>query len=133
MRLDLAAFRELEAFAQLGTELDKATQQQLDRGYRMVELLKQKQYEPMAAIDQAMSIYAGNEGFLDDVPIKEVPRFEAEFLRFMREQKADVRNLLDRDKKMSDEVVKGLKAALNEFKTRFRPAQATKSLAAAVA
>ncbi len=72
LRLDLAAFRELEAFAQLGTELDKATQSQLDRGYRMVELLKQPQYQPMDVVDQVMSIYAGSEGFLDAVPIKEV-------------------------------------------------------------
>ena len=69
LRLDLAAFRELEAFAQLGTELDKATQRQLDRGYRMVELLKQPQYQPMHVIDQVMIIYAGTEGFLDDVPV----------------------------------------------------------------
>ena len=68
LRLDLAAFRELEAFAQLGTELDKATQMQLDRGYRMVELLKQPQYQPMQAIDQVMSIFAGAEGFFDDIP-----------------------------------------------------------------
>ncbi len=68
LRLDLAAFRELEAFAQLGTELDKATQKQLDRGYRMVELLKQPQYRPMNVIDQVLSIYAGTQGHLDDVP-----------------------------------------------------------------
>ena len=73
LRLDLAAFRELEAFAQLGTELDKATQMQLDRGNRMVELLKQPQYQPMQAIDQVMSIFAGSEGFLDDIPVREVP------------------------------------------------------------
>ena len=69
LRLDLAAFRELEAFAQLGTELDKATQRQLDRGYRMVELLKQPQYKPMHVVDQVMIIYAGTKGFLDDVPV----------------------------------------------------------------
>src|SRR6202008_2595830 len=74
LRLDLAAYRELEAFAQLGTELDKATQLQLDRGYRMVELLKQPQYQPMDVVDQVMSIYAGSEGYLDDVPVKEVSR-----------------------------------------------------------
>ena len=74
LRLDLAAFRELEAFAQLGTELDKATQLQLDRGYRMVELLKQPQYQPLHEVDQAMSIYAGGEGYLDEVPVKEVGR-----------------------------------------------------------
>ena len=94
LRLDLAAFRELEAFAQLGTELDKATQLQLDRGYRMVELLKQPQYQPMDVVDQVMSIYAGTEGYLDDVPVKEVSRWEAEFLRFMREQKPEVRDRL---------------------------------------
>jgi F-type H+-transporting ATPase subunit alpha len=122
LRLDLAAFRELEAFAQLGTELDKATQLQLDRGYRMVEILKQPQYQPMSATDQVMSIYAGTEGYLDDVPVKEVSRWEAEFLRFMREEKSQVRDLLDREKKMSDAVVSGLKAALTEFKARYRPA-----------
>ena len=72
LRLDLAAFRELEAFAQLGTELDKATQSQLDRGYRMVEILKQPQFKPMNVIDQVMIIYAGTKGYLDKVPAKEV-------------------------------------------------------------
>ena len=91
LRLDLAAFRELEAFAQLGTELDKATQQQLDRGYRMVELLKQPQYQPMDVVDQVMSIYAGSEGYLDAVPIKEVSRWEEQFLTFIRERKPEVR------------------------------------------
>jgi hypothetical protein len=67
LRLDLAAFRELEAFAQLGTELDKATQAQLDRGLRMVELLKQPQYDPYETVDQVLSIFAGTKGFLDDV------------------------------------------------------------------
>jgi F-type H+-transporting ATPase subunit alpha len=122
LRLDLAAFRELEAFAQLGTELDKATQLQLDRGYRMVELLKQPQYQPMNVIDQVMSIYAGSEGFLDDVPVREVQRFEREFLRFMREEKKEVRDLLAREKKLTDQVISGLKASLNEFKARWRPA-----------
>jgi F-type H+-transporting ATPase subunit alpha len=124
LRLDLAAFRELEAFAQLGTELDKATQLQLDRGYRMVELLKQPQYQPMSATDQVMSLYAGTEGYLDDVPVKEVPRFEAEFLRFMREEKSEVRNLIETGKKMTDEVANGLKAAVLEFKGRFRSSKA---------
>jgi F-type H+-transporting ATPase subunit alpha len=124
LRLDLAAFRELEAFAQLGTELDKATQLQLDRGYRMVELLKQPQFQPMHVVDQVMSIYAGSEGYLDDVPIKEVSRWEAAFLRYMHDQKGDIVALLERDKKMSDAVVTGLKAALAEFKEQYRPASA---------
>ena len=80
LRLDLAAFRELEAFAQLGTELDPATQKQLDRGYRMVELLKQPQYQPMEVVDQIMSIYAGTKGYLDHVDVNEVPKWEKDFL-----------------------------------------------------
>jgi F-type H+-transporting ATPase subunit alpha len=118
LRLDLAAFRELEAFAQLGTELDKATQKQLDRGYRMVELLKQPQYQPMAAVDQVMSLFAGIEGYLDDVPIKAVPRFESTFLTFIRERKPSIRAAIERDKKMTDQIDGELRAALTEFKTQ---------------
>lgn len=121
LRLDLASFRELEAFAQLGTELDKATQLQLDRGYRMVELLKQPQYQPMAVTDQVMSIYAGSEGYLDDVPVKEVSRWEREFLTFMRERKSAVRGALEREKKLTDKILADLKAALTEFKAQYRP------------
>src|ERR1700748_2106232 len=94
LRLDLAAFRELEAFAQLGTELDKATQQQLDRGYRMVELLKQPQFQPMDAIDQVMVIFAGTRGYLDKVERRKVLEWQDQFLKFMREQRAEVRNAL---------------------------------------
>ena len=129
LRLDLAAFRELEAFAQLGTELDKATQQQLDRGYRMVELLKQPQYHPMDVVDQVMSIYAGSEGYLDDVPRKDVSRFETEFLQFVRDQKPKVREALVRDKKLTDPIVADLKAALTDFKARFRPTTVSASSA----
>ncbi|WP_435016038.1 F0F1 ATP synthase subunit alpha [Tundrisphaera sp. TA3] len=126
LRLDLAAFRELEAFAQLGTELDKATQLQLDRGYRMVELLKQPQYRPLDVIDEVLSIYAGSEGYLDNVPVKEVSRWEEQFLAFMRERKKDVRDLLVKERKLSDAVVSGLKAALGEFQSQYRsPAPAT--------
>ena len=102
LRLDLAAFRELEAFAQLGTELDKATQKQLDRGYRMVELLKQPQYKPMNVIDQVMSIYAGTQGHLDDVPRTDVSRWETAFLTFIKERKPELRAALEREQKMTD-------------------------------
>jgi F-type H+-transporting ATPase subunit alpha len=125
LRLDLASFRELEAFAQIGTELDKATQQQLDRGYRMVELLKQPQYRPMHVVDQVMSIFAGAEGYLDDVPLSQVQNFEREFLQFVSTEKKEVRDRLLRDQKLNDEVVSGLRAALEEFKTRFRTAHPT--------
>jgi F-type H+-transporting ATPase subunit alpha len=124
LRLDLAAFRELEAFAQLGTELDKATQLQLDRGYRMVELLKQPQYQPMPVVDQVMSVFAGTEGYLDDVPRRDVSRWETEFLRFMREHKADLRDRLAREQKMTDEIAAALRAAISDFKAQYHPAAA---------
>ncbi|MCH2149645.1 MAG: hypothetical protein MK095_09450 [Phycisphaerales bacterium] len=84
LRLDLAAFRELEAFAQLGTELDKASQQQLDRGARMVELLKQGQYSPFDVIDQCISIFAASKGILDDLPLTKVHAFETDMLDHFR-------------------------------------------------
>jgi len=118
LRLDLAAFRELEAFAQLGTELDKATQKQLDRGYRMVELLKQPQYRPMSAIDQVMSIYAGTQGHLDDVPRRDVSRWETSFLDFIRERKPELRAALEREKKMTEKIESELTSAIAEFKAK---------------
>jgi F-type H+-transporting ATPase subunit alpha len=120
LRLDLAAFRELEAFAQLGTELDKATQSQLDRGYRMVELLKQPMYKPLHVIDQVMVIYAGTRGFLDKVPVKQVAAWEEQFLRFMREQRSDVRTALMKERKMTGPIEEQLKAALQTFQTQFK-------------
>jgi F-type H+-transporting ATPase subunit alpha len=100
LRLDLAAFRELEAFAQLGTELDKATQSQLDRGYRMVEVLKQPQFQPMDVIDQILIIYAGSKGFLDKVPLKQVAAWEKQFLHYMHEQRSDVVNAIVKERKL---------------------------------
>jgi F-type H+-transporting ATPase subunit alpha len=120
LRLDLAAFRELEAFAQLGTELDKATQSQLDRGYRMIEILKQPQYRPMHVVDQVLIIYAGAKGYLDKVPRNQVAAWEEQFLRFMREQKPDVRNKLMRDRKLSPELEAGLKDALETFQRQYK-------------
>ena len=118
LRLDLAAFRELEAFAQLGTELDKATQAQLDRGYRMVELLKQPQYEPMSVADQVISIFAGARGYFDAVPVERVAEVEKQLLAFMREEKAEVRDKLIETNELTDEVNEMLTAALEEFKER---------------
>ncbi|MBU0637256.1 MAG: F0F1 ATP synthase subunit alpha [Planctomycetes bacterium] len=120
LRLDLASFRELEAFAQLGTELDVATQRQLDRGRRMVELLKQPQYVPMDIIDQILSIHAGVRGFLDDLPLAKVAVFERGLLKFYREQKPEVREELERTRKMTDELDQKLRAAAQEFKRQFK-------------
>jgi len=121
LRLDLAAFRELEAFAQLGTDLDKATQAQLDRGYRMVEILKQGQFKPLHFADQVMAIYAGAKGYLDKVPRNQVSAWEGQFLRFMREQQPEVRNQLIKDRKLSPELEGKLKAALDAFVPQFKP------------
>jgi F-type H+/Na+-transporting ATPase subunit alpha len=120
LRLDLAAFRELEAFAQLGTELDKATQSQLDRGYRMVELLKQPQYRPLNVVDQVMVIYAGTKGYLDKVPRKQVAAWEEQFLRYIKEQKTDIRNALLKTKKLSADLEKQLIAAITSFQNQFK-------------
>jgi F-type H+-transporting ATPase subunit alpha len=120
LRLDLAAFREQEAFAQLGTELDKATQAQLDRGYRMVEILKQPQFKPMHVVDQVMSIFAGTKGFLDKVPIKQVAAWEEQFLRYMREQRSDIRTALIKERKFTPDLEKQLSAAIGAFGPQFK-------------
>ncbi|HSQ55409.1 MAG TPA: F0F1 ATP synthase subunit alpha [Gemmata sp.] len=120
LKLALAQFRELEAFAQLGTELDPVTQRQLDRGYRMVEILKQPQYKPMNVADQIMIIYAGNAGALDKVERNKVRIWEDQFLKFMKEQKPEVRALLLKEKAMTDEIVKQLDASIAEFQPQFK-------------
>lgn len=118
LRLDLAAFRELEAFAQLGTELDKATQAQLDRGMRMVELLKQKQFQPMDVIDQVISIFAGTRGFLDDIKPAQVPAFEKELLQYFNEGPGkSVRDELAQLKSIDSALEGKLKDAINAFKS----------------
>ena len=125
LRLDLAAYRELEAFAQLGTELDAATQAQLDRGQRMVELLKQPQYEPYHVVDQIISIFAGTRGFLDDQPINSVGRFERELLEHVRTQHGDVRQELIDKGELTDEVEAKLNEILESFKKQFARAGQT--------
>jgi F-type H+-transporting ATPase subunit alpha len=121
LRLDLAAFRALEAFAQLGTELDKATQAELDRGYRMVEILKQKQFKPMNVTDQVMILFAGTRGYLDKIPRNQVAAWEEQFLQYMREQKTEVRNTLRKERKLSPALEEQLKAAIDSFQHQFKP------------
>jgi F-type H+-transporting ATPase subunit alpha len=116
LRLDLASFRELEAFAQLGTDLDAATQQRLDRGYRMIELLKQGQYAPMDVVDQVMSIYAGTRGHLDDVKREDVADWEKGFLTFVRDQVPELRARIDSSKELDAESERQLEAAIAEYK-----------------
>ena len=119
LRLDLASFRELEAFAQLGTELDVATQRQLDRGARMVELLKQPQYTPFDVNDQILSIFAGSKGFLDDIPINKVASFEAGLLKTFRDEFPEVIEELDKTGEISDELGGKIAKIVTDFKTRF--------------
>jgi F-type H+-transporting ATPase subunit alpha len=119
LRLDLASFRELEAFAQLGTELDKATQRQLDRGARMVELLKQPQYVPMDTIDQVISIFAASKGLMDDLPVSAVSKFEKGLLEYMRGLGKTVRDELA-TKKDIKAVEKSLTEAITAFKSTFK-------------
>src|SRR5262245_9488041 len=120
LRLDLASFRSLEAFALLGTELDKASQAQLDRGYRMVEILKQPAFQPMNVIDQVLILFAGTNGFLDKVPLKQVADWQNQFLAYMREQKSEVRNKLAKEKKISKELEAELRRAVEGFAPQFK-------------
>ena len=116
LRLDLAAFRELEAFAQLGTELDKATQAQLDRGYRMVELLKQPQYVPMDVFDQIVSIFAGSSGMLDDVEVKKVAEFESKMHEYLKSKHAKLRAELREKKVIEGDLKERFVEAIKRFK-----------------
>lgn len=119
LRLDLASFRELEAFAQLGTDLDPVTQSRLDRGYRMVELLKQLQYQPMSVYEQVVSIYAATRGHMDDIPVNKIADFEKGLLQFMRDRKSDVMKKLTETNDLTSEVEEGIKSAITEFKRSF--------------
>ena len=116
LRLDLAQYREMAAFAQFGSELDKATQAQLARGVRMVELLKQGQYQPMPVADQVLSIFTGVNGFLDDVPVNKIREFEADLLAFIKEKYPQIRDEVVTKKKIDEEFGNQLKEVITEFK-----------------
>ncbi len=116
LRLDLAQYRELAAFAQFGSDLDKATQRQLTRGERMVEILKQDQYVPMAVEKQVAIIFAASEGALDDVVIDEVRQWEIDFLEFLDANHAGVLHAIEQSGKLADDTVEHLNAAIKEFK-----------------
>ncbi len=119
LRLDLAQYREMAAFAQFGSDLDAATQAQLARGERLVELLKQDQYHPLRVVQQVVSIFAGVRGLLDDIKVADIKRFESGFLNFMEEKHKGLMDTIDKDKKISDETEEKLKAAIKAFKEIF--------------
>jgi F-type H+-transporting ATPase subunit alpha len=130
LRLDLAQYRELAAFAQFGSDLDKATQAQLARGQRLVELLKQDQYAPLPVAKQVLSIYAGTNGFLDDLAVEDIRRFEAELYRFVENSHPSLWNQLMEKKQLDDGMKSDFTKVLNEFKQRFKSEQSAPAAAA---
>lgn len=119
LRLDLAQYRSLAAFAQFASDLDEATKKQIDRGARMTELLKQGQHVPMPVEKQIAIIWAGTSGHLDDIPVAHIQRFEREFLDYLESQHKKVLDALKKEKQMTDDIVKGLTKAIEDFKTTF--------------
>jgi F-type H+-transporting ATPase subunit alpha len=120
LRLDLAQFRELEAFAAFGSDLDAASRAQIDRGSRLVELLKQPQYSPFPMEQEVVSIWAGTTGQLDDVPVQDIRRFEAEFLENVRLSHGGILDAIAQTGQLSDETVDALKQAIASFKKSFQ-------------
>ncbi len=119
LKLELAQFRELAAFAQFGSDLDDATQRQLDRGQRLSELLKQPQYKPVPLDKQVMAIYAGTNGFLDKVPVARIPEWEQAFYQYMDTSRPEVGQAILRDKRLDETNIDGLRVALDDFNKQF--------------
>ena len=121
LRLDLAQFRELEAFVQFASELDKATQQTINRGMRLVELLKQEPYNPLPVEKQIVAIFAGTNGYLDDLPVEAVRKFEKELYAFLDHERPDILQEIREKKALDDDLKKKIKEALDTFKSKFVP------------
>ena len=119
LRLDLSQYRELEAFAAFASDLDATSKAQLDRGARLVELLKQPQYQPMAVEEQVVSIFLGTGGHLDSVPVEDIGRFESEFLDHVRVSEGDLLTGIRESQKLSDEAAEKLTTAVDQFKKGF--------------
>ena len=119
LRLDLAQFRELAAFAQFGSDLDKATQAQLSRGQRLTELLKQDQYSPLPVAKQVLAIYAGTNGYVDDIPVEELKAFESGLYRFVDNSHPSLLQKLMEKKQLDEEMRNAFNSVLRQFKERF--------------
>ena len=119
LRLALSQYRDLEAFAAFASDLDAASRAQLDRGARLVELLKQPQYDPFPVENQVVSIWAGGNGYLDDVPIEDVSRFESEFLEYLKRQHAGILQTIRESLDLSEDTITALKDAIGEFRRVF--------------
>jgi F-type H+-transporting ATPase subunit alpha len=124
LRLDLAQYRELEAFAAFGSDLDAASKAQLERGARMVELLKQGQYSPFSVSQEVASIWAGTTGKLDKIPVADIRRFEAEFLEFLARDRKAVIDVIETTKELTDDTVAALTEAITTFTDRFVSSEA---------
>jgi F-type H+-transporting ATPase subunit alpha len=121
LKLDMAQFRELEAFAQFGSDLDKTTQRQLERGYRLVEVLKQPQYQPIPAQNEVAILFAGANGYLDEWPVDAIADYEKQVLEFLESKYADLLGEIKEKNDISEDLEKNLKKALDEFKSIFQP------------
>ena len=128
LRLDLAQFRELEAFATFGSELDKASQAQLERGARVVEVLKQPQHRPMPVEQQVMVIFTVTQGFMDDVPIGDVKRFESEFLQYMESRHPEVGRRIAETGELPEDLQESLRAGIKDFRGTFQTSEGAKPL-----
>ncbi|MEJ5295862.1 MAG: F0F1 ATP synthase subunit alpha, partial [Fimbriimonadales bacterium] len=122
LRLEMAQFREVQAFAQFASDLDRATQMQLARGLRLQELLKQPQFQPMPVEEQVMILFAGTQGYLDDLPVEKVREFEEGFHPFMRERYPEIGEKIRRERELSKETEAALRKAVEEYKARFKEA-----------
>jgi F-type H+-transporting ATPase subunit alpha len=120
LRLDLAQYRELEAFSAFASDLDKASRAQLDKGVRLVELLKQPQYSPYSVVDETIVIWAGTTGQLDDVPVGDVRRFEAELLPWLKRNRKDTYTAIESSNDLNDDQIESLQSGVSEFKELFK-------------
>jgi len=123
LKMDLAQFRELEAFTQFGSDLDEATLKQLNRGKKMVELLKQGQYVPMKVTEQVMIIWCGTKGLLDDIPGEDIGRFQDEYIAFCKKDYPDIEHTLEEEHKISDDLESKMKSAVEKFKAQFKKSE----------
>ncbi len=119
LRLDLAQYRELAAFAQFASDLDEKTKLQIERGARMVEILKQKQYVPMSVEEQVALIFAGTFGFLDDIPVDRLGEFEAKYLEYLKSMHGKLLKIIKKEGNISDEITKEMEKAIEDFKKKF--------------
>jgi F-type H+-transporting ATPase subunit alpha len=119
LRLDLAQYRELAAFAQFGSDLDKTTQAQLNRGRRLVEILKQGQYSPMRVALQVMSVFAGTQGFLDNLQVEAIREFESAMHQWLLDNRGDLLDRVEKASKFDDALANDMRSAINDFKNDY--------------